>query len=114
MDCLNAATSLAGGPAPGVPSGCVAEVGLEIAVMASVWMGCEDGCGGETRRNPAYQHKVYIGRVRFRRIRSGILHKACRNPFQAGSGGAVLWHIPLPAKGPGDLSDPGACTLELQ
>jgi hypothetical protein len=87
-------------------------VELEIAVMASVWMGCNDSCGGETRRNPAYQHKVYIGHARFRRIRSGILHKACRNPVRADSGDAVLWHIPLPAKGARVLSDPGACTLE--
>jgi hypothetical protein len=77
-------------------------------------MVCEDGCGGESRGNPVCHHKVYIGRVRFRRIRSLILHKACRNPLHADSGGAPLWHIPLPAKGPGDLSDPGACTLETQ
>ena len=30
-------------------------VGLEIAVMASVCMGCDDGRGGESRRNPAHQ-----------------------------------------------------------
>jgi hypothetical protein len=85
---------------------------LEIVVMASVCMGCKDGCGGETRGNPASHHKVYIGRVRFRRIRSLILHKACRNPCHTDSVGAALWHIPLPAKGAGALSDPGACTLE--
>jgi hypothetical protein len=89
-------------------------VELEIAVMASLCMGGDDSCGGETRCNPAYQHKVYIGRVRFRRIRSGNLHKACRNPFPADSGGAALWHIRLPANGPGDLSGPDACTLETQ
>jgi hypothetical protein len=75
-------------------------VELEIAVMASVRVGCEDGCGGETRGNPVYHHKVYIGRVHFRGIRSRILHKACRNPFQRDSGGAAVWHILLPAKGP--------------
>jgi hypothetical protein len=97
-----------------VPSGCIVGVELEIAVMASVCVGGEDGCGGESRGNPVYHHKVYIGRVHFRGIRSGILHKACRNPFPAGSAGAVLWHIRLPANGPGDLSNPGACTLETQ
>jgi hypothetical protein len=83
--------------------------------MISVCVGFKDGCGGETCRNPVCHHKVYIGRVRFRRIRSRNLHKACRNPFHVGSGGAALWHIPLvAAKGPGNLSDPGACTLETQ
>jgi hypothetical protein len=77
-------------------------------------MGCEDGCGGETRGNPVSQRKVYIARVRFRRIRSVILHKACRNTLHADSAGAALWHIPLPVHGPTDLSDPGACTLETQ
>jgi len=60
------------------------------------------------------RHKVYIGRVRFRRIHTLILHKPCRNPSRADSVGAALWHIPLSVKGPGDLSDPGACTLETQ
>jgi hypothetical protein len=77
-------------------------------------MGCEDGCGGKTRGNPADHHKVYIARVLFRRIRTLILHKACRNPFRADSVGAALWHIPLPVNGPGNLSDPGACTLETR
>jgi hypothetical protein len=89
-------------------------VELEIAVMASVCVGCDDSCGGETRRNPAYQHKVYIGRARFHRIRSGNLHKACRNPFPTDSGGEALWHILLPARGAAVLSDPGARTLELR
>jgi hypothetical protein len=82
--------------------------------MASVCVGCEDDCSGKTCGNPADHHKVYNARVRFRRIGTLILHKACRNPFRADSVGAALWHIPLPVEGQGDLSDPGACTLETQ
>jgi hypothetical protein len=77
-------------------------------------MGCEEGCSGEIRGYPVPHHKVYIARVCFRRIRSLILHKPCRNPFRANSVGAALWHIPLPVKGPADLSESGACAMETQ